>query len=108
MKVTATIVFIYGLLIGLGGFMGYIKGGSQISFFLGIAFGIPLLVCSYLILKAQILAQYIALVLTFCLDAIFTYRFAKTLHFFPSGLLSLLSLAVLIVIALKISRTRKA
>ncbi len=107
MKMTATIVFVYGLLVGLGGIMGYIKGGSQISLFMGISFGIPLLVCAYLISKAQALAQYIALVLTFLLDAIFTYRFAKTLYFFPAGLFSLLSLAVLIVLALKIRKTLK-
>lgn len=107
MKVTATIVFVYGLLIGLGGVMGYVKGASQVSLFLGISFGIPLIVCAYLISRAQLVAQSIALILTFLLDAIFTYRFAKTLNFFPAGLFSLLSLAVLIVIALKIRRTRK-
>ena len=107
MKVTATIVFVYGLLIAMGGIMGYLKGGSHISLISGSLFGIALLISAYLISKKQLAAQYVALGLTFVLDGIFTYRFAKTLHFFPAGFLSLVSLAVLIVLALKIRRTLK-
>lgn len=105
MKVTATIVCAYGVLIFLGGLMGYLKGGSSVSLLLGGTFSIALLVSSYFISKGKLIPQYIALLLTVVLDGIFTYRFAKTLHFFPAGFLSLLSLAVLIVIALKIRRT---
>ena len=108
MKVTATIVFVFGILIALGGIMGYIKSGSSASLTSGSVFGAALLISSYLISKGMLAAQYAALALTFILDGIFTYRFAKTLHFFPAGFLSLLSLAVLIVIALKIRRTLRA
>ena len=105
MKVTATIVFFFGLIIALGGIMGYVKSGSQASLISGSVFGIALVISGYLISKGKILGQYAALALTFLLDGIFTYRFAKTLHFFPAGFLSLASLAVLIVVALKIRRT---
>ncbi len=87
--------------------MGYVKGGSHASIISGASFGTALLIAGYFISKGKIAAQYFALVLTFLLDGIFTYRFAKTLHFFPAGFLSLFSLAVLIVIALKIRRTLK-
>jgi len=107
MKVTATIVFVYGILIALGGLMGFVKGGSTISLILGGSFGVALLISAYFISKGKIAAQYVALGLTFLLDGVFTHRFAKTLHFFPTGFLSLLSLAVLIVVALKIRRTLK-
>jgi len=107
MKVTATIVFIYGLLVLLGGLMGFIKGGSHMSLLCGGAFGLALIASAYFISKGKIGAQYVALLLTFILDALFTFRFAKTLHFFPAGVFSLLSLAVLIVIALKIRKTVK-
>lgn len=107
MKMTAAIVCVYGLFIVLGGIMGYIKGGSHASLISGGSFGLALLISAYFISKGKIAAQYVALVLTFLLDGIFTYRFAKTLHFFPTGFLSLLSLCVLIVIALKIRRTLK-
>ena len=105
MKVTSIIVYAFGILIGLGGIFGYVKSGSQASLISGFAFGIALIVSGYFMSKGMILAQYFALVLTFLLDALFTYRFAKTLHFFPAGFLSIASLAVLIIIALKIRRT---
>lgn len=105
MKVTATIVFVFGLLIVLGGLLGYAKSSSHASLISGSLFGIILIITAHFISKGKIAAQYIALVSTFLLDAIFTYRFAKTLHFFPAGFLSLASLAVLIVVALKIRRT---
>jgi uncharacterized membrane protein (UPF0136 family) len=73
----------------------------------GGSFGLALLISAHFISKGKIAAQYFALILTFLLDGIFTYRFAKTLHFFPTGFLSLLSLAVLIMIALKIRKTLK-
>ena len=105
MKITATLVLIYGLLITLGGTIGYIKGGSIASILSGGSFGLALILCSHFISKGRIGAQYVALALTFLLDGLFTFRFAKTLHFFPAGFLSLASLAMLIVISLKIRRT---
>jgi uncharacterized membrane protein (UPF0136 family) len=105
MKVTATIVFAYALLILLGGLIGHLKAGSSASLIAGLVFGITLAISAYAIAKGKILAQYAALLLTFFLDGFFTFRFAKTLHFVPAGMMSLLSLAVLIVIALKIRRS---
>lgn len=107
MKVTATIVCIYGLLTLIGGMIGYFKGGSFVSLISGGLFGIALLVSAYSISKGKLTAQYIALLLTFILDGVFTFRYAKTLHFFPAGFFSLVSLAVLIVIAAKIRKTLK-
>ncbi len=105
MKVTATIIFAYALLILLGGLIGHFKAGSTASLICGITFGVALAFCSYAIAKGKILAQYLALILTLFLDGFFTFRFAKTLHFVPAGMMSLFSLAVLIVIALKIRRS---
>ncbi len=108
MKVTATIVCIYGLLTLIGGIFGYVKGGSSVSLISGGLFGAALLASAYSISKGKLTAQYVALILTFILDGVFTFRYAKTLHFFPAGFFSLVSLAVLIVLALKIRRTLKA
>ncbi|HEY2810355.1 MAG TPA: TMEM14 family protein [Rhabdochlamydiaceae bacterium] len=105
MKVTATIVFAYSVLILLGGLIGHLKAGSSASLISGLCFGVALSLCAYAIAKGKILAQYLALILTFILDGFFTFRFAKTLHFVPAGMMSLLSLAVIIVIALKIRRS---
>ena len=108
MKVTATIVFAYSLLILLGGVIGYLKAGSSASLIAVVTFAVLLSLCSYAIAKGKIAAQYFALGLTFFLDGFFTFRFAKTLHFIPAGMMSLLSLVVLIVIALKIRKTLRS
>ncbi len=107
MKVTATIVCAYGLILLIGGWMGHATSGSMPSLICGAIFGILMLLCSWGIATGKTFAGIAALVLTFILDGFFTFRFAKTLKFFPAGLMSLLSLAVLIVIALKIKKTKK-
>lgn len=108
MKMTASILSTYGLLILIGGLIGYCKASSTISLVSGLLCGSVLLVFSYAIARGKLQAQYMALVFTFVLDAFFTHRFAKSLHFFPSGMMSLISLIVLIVVALKIRKTIKA
>jgi len=107
MKVTGAVIVIYGLLILVGGVMGYVKGGSTISLLMGSLFGVALLFCAYFLFKKSLPAHYITLALTFLLDGIFTHRFVKTLHFFPAGLLSLLSLTVLILVALRTERLKR-
>ncbi|MGL4539707.1 MAG: TMEM14 family protein [Candidatus Rhabdochlamydia sp.] len=108
MKITASILSIYGLLILIGGLIGHWKASSTASLVSGLFCGSILLVLSYAIARGKLQAQYMALAFTFALDAFFTHRFAKSLHFFPSGMMSLISLIVLIVVALKIRKTVKA
>lgn len=108
MKITALVLSIYGLLILIGGLIGHWKAASTASLISGLSCGSILLLLSYAITRGKLIAQYVALAFIFILDAFFTHRFAKSLHFFPSGMMSLLSLIVLIVVALKIRKTLKA
>lgn len=108
MKITASILSVYGLLILIGGLIGHWKASSTASLISGLLCGSVLLLLSYAIARGKLLAQYIALAFIFTLDAFFTHRFAKSLHFFPAGMMSLFSLIVLIVVALKIRKTVKA
>jgi uncharacterized membrane protein (UPF0136 family) len=107
MKVTATIVFVYGLLVLIGGIIGYKTAGSPMSLIAGILSGLPLIGAGIAVAKGNLTGLYVALAMTFALDGFFTYRFAKTLSFMPAGLMSLLSLLVLIITALKIRKTAK-
>lgn len=107
MKNTAIIMFVYALLILIGGWMGYAKAGSSASLISGIGFSLALSFCSLWIAQGKALAFYIALVLIFLLDTFFTFRFAKTHQFLPAGLMSLLSLGMLIFIALKVKKNFK-
>jgi uncharacterized membrane protein (UPF0136 family) len=108
MKNTAIVVFAYALLILVGGWMGHVKAGSNASLISGIGFGLALSLCSLWIAKGKPAAYYLALILTFFLDAFFTFRFTKTHHFMPAGLMSLVSLVMLVFLALKIQKKTKS
>ncbi len=105
MKVTATVIFSYALLLLVGGWIGHWKAGSAASLIAGLSSGIALALCALAIARGKVAGQYAALGFTLAMLAFFIIRFAKTHSFFPSGMLSLLSLVVLVVIALKIRKT---
>lgn len=107
MKTTGVVLFSYALLVLVGGWFGYSKAGSTASLISGIAFGLALSLCALGIVKGKAVAHYSALVLTFFLDAFFTLRFIKTHHFMPAGLMSLLSLILLLFLALRIKKKFK-
>lgn len=98
---TTWIVFSYAFLILIGGVVGYAHSASKASLISGGVFGGLLLISSGLMFQRKPLGTWMALFLSILLEGFFTWRFAKTLHFLPSGLLSLLSLAVIILVALK-------
>jgi uncharacterized membrane protein (UPF0136 family) len=107
MKKTGSLVLIYGLLTLVGGLIGHIKTASTASLISGIIFGSLLLASGWGMIQKKGWGQWSALVLAFVLDAFFTYRFAKTLKFFPAGFMSLVSLIMVIVLALRINMANK-
>ena len=104
---TTWIVFFYALSILIGGITGYVHSASKASLVAGLFFGALLLISSLLMFQRKMIGKWIALTLAIFLEGFFTWRFAKTLHFLPSGLLSLMSLIVIILIALKIGKQVK-
>jgi len=104
MKKTAWIVFCYAFLVSTGGVIGYLKSASLPSLLSGGIFGSLLFLSSYFMFKKKVYGYFGALFLSVGLEAFFTWRFAKTLKFFPAGMLGLISLAVIIIVACKIGR----
>lgn len=107
MKKTAWIVCLYGSLVFIGGILGHIKSASKASLISGVVFGALLLLSSWFMFQKKFFGYVSALVLALLLDGFFTWRFAKTLKVFPAGFLSLTSLAVVIIVACKISKKIK-
>ncbi|MBX9923520.1 MAG: TMEM14 family protein [Rhabdochlamydiaceae bacterium] len=107
-KKTAWIVFSYAILIFIGGIIGHSHSASKASLISGVVFGSLLLASSWLMFQKKPLGTWMALILAIILEGFFTWRFAKTLHFLPSGLLSLMSLAVIILVALKVGKRLRA
>ena len=98
------IVLIYAVLILIGGIIGHVKASSLASLIFGLTFGLLLVGSAIAMFAKHKWGAYGAVILTFMLDGFFTYRFLKTHAFMPAGMLSLISFAVLIYLAISISK----
>lgn len=98
MKCPVLIVFVYGLLILAGGMFGYIKANSMPSLFMGSGFAFLLIASAFTMSKNYKYGILCALILSALLTLFFSYRFIKTESFMPSGLMSILSLLVVIAL----------
>jgi uncharacterized membrane protein (UPF0136 family) len=103
----AYLVFFYAIFILIGGIVGHTKAGSTVSLMMGLIFGALLLVAAAAIRTRRRWGGYFALILTFLLDASFTWRFISTGKFNPPGILALVSLAVLITLAIHLQTVTK-
>lgn len=103
---TVWIVFLYGAVLCLSGFMGYWKGNSLVSLVLGGGFGLLLVVCAFLLRQGKRSAAKGALLLTSLLTALFLILyFSKGRP--TSGILALLSAAVLFFLVTRFARWKK-
>ncbi|MCP5491834.1 MAG: TMEM14 family protein [Chlamydiales bacterium] len=100
MRTSATILFLFGLTLILGGFMGWARAASYISLVMGCGLGITLVACGWIMLKGKAWALYTAMLITTGIAALFAYRFFKTQQMMPAGMIlvmSLLTLSALLV-----------
>ena len=91
------ITLLYSLLVLVGGIMGHIKAASTASLYTGVGFGLFGVLLSFGIFKKSLLSAYFAILLTFVLDAFFTYRLLLTMKFMPAGMMAVISTIVLIL-----------
>ncbi|MBM3198782.1 MAG: hypothetical protein FJZ58_05970 [Chlamydiae bacterium] len=107
MKKTILFLFLYAAVVLLGGIVGYIRAGSFVSLLLGLIFGSLVMMSAFLARFRPFLGYLVALIFALLLQGVFTWRFAKTLQFFPSGFLGFLTLALLSVLAFKLQQIRR-
>jgi len=93
-------VFIYGILVIVGGLFGYIKAGSTASLVMGNIFGIALLVCGLGMMKNYDWAYFGSLLLTAALALFFGFRFITTGAWMPGGTMLIVSLITILILAL--------
>ncbi len=91
-KSTSFTLLIYGIMVTLGGVMGFIKAGSVASLIMGCGFGLTVIFSR----KNRRLGFPVLLVCI--LDAFFSYRFYLSMKWMPAGLMLTLSSAVLLLI----------
>jgi uncharacterized membrane protein (UPF0136 family) len=89
----------YGILVMVGGIIGYIVSQSKVSLLSGCISGVLLLFAAYLQFIGIIWGLILAGVVTTVLVVVFALRLAKTRKFMPSGLMlffGVLTLAVMV------------
>lgn len=107
MKKTSLLLVVFGIVVILGGALGYIRKNSTMSLIMGISSGVLLLASSYLVLKKPRLGLLAGLFLSFILEGFFAYKFFATGKVFPAGIMGLISLIVLITLAFTLRRTTR-
>ena len=94
MRITAnTILWIYIVLLVVGGMIGFFKAGSKVSLIMSVSFAAALSLCA----TGTVFQPGVATVLLAALLIVFGMRLAKTKKFMPSGLMLVLTLAALVL-----------
>jgi uncharacterized membrane protein (UPF0136 family) len=86
-----TILWVYIVLLIIGGLMGFLKAGSKISLISSAVFAVALALFATRVLPWAPGADILLLALL----VVFAIRFAKGKKFMPSGLMIILTLAAL-------------
>jgi uncharacterized membrane protein (UPF0136 family) len=87
------ILWVYIVLLVIGGLIGFLKGKSKVSLIMSVSFAAVLSLCA----KGIIFQPYVADILLAVLLIVFAMRLAKTKKFMPSGLMLVFTLAALVL-----------
>lgn len=93
------LIALYGLLIAIGGIIGYTKARSRISLMMGLGSGVALLFAAYATTTTptnRVGALFFANLIAIALAIFFGFRWRTTRKFMPAGLMSILSIAATI------------
>ena len=91
------ILWIYIVLLFVGGLIGFLKANSKISLITSSCFAAVLILCNVGIFKNEVADVLSTGVLVF-LMVFFALRLTKTKKFMPNGLMAVLTLATLVTL----------
>lgn len=104
MKITGGIVLGYGVVVMLGGLIGYLKADSLVSLFTGTISGAILVAGGMGLIRKSIYAYLVSLAMTTLLAIFFMIRYVMSEKMMPSGIMA--GLSVIIILLLLITRGR--
>jgi len=93
-----TILWIYIVLLVIGGLIGFFKGKSSVSLVMSVGFAAALALCAINGLLDAKLARTLTDVLMVALLVVFAIRLAKTKKFMPAGMMLVVTLAALVLL----------
>jgi uncharacterized membrane protein (UPF0136 family) len=88
-----TILWIYIVLLVIGGLIGFFKAKSQVSLIMSVAFAAALALCAMGIVFQRNVADVLLIVLL----VVFAVRLGKTKKFMPAGFMLALTLLTLVL-----------
>ncbi|MBI3879154.1 MAG: TMEM14 family protein [Verrucomicrobia bacterium] len=87
------VLWIYVALLVAGGLIGFLKAGSKISLIMSLAFGIPIALEAW----GKLSVPHLADILIAVLLVFFGMKFVKGKKFMPAGLMTIASIAALVL-----------
>jgi uncharacterized membrane protein (UPF0136 family) len=93
--VQTTVLWIYIVLLVVGGVIGFLKANSKISLYMACGFGAALILCAVPNVFEYGFRKNLTNILMAALLIVFAVRLAKTRKFMPAGLMLILTAAVL-------------
>jgi uncharacterized membrane protein (UPF0136 family) len=88
-----TVLWIYIVLLVIGGLIGFLKAKSQVSLIMSVAFAAALSLCA----AGVIFQAYVADILLAALLVVFGMRLVKTKKFMPAGLMLVITVLALVL-----------
>ena len=85
------VLWVYIILLVVGGLIGFFKGKSQVSLIMSVAFAAALCLCA----AGIIFQPYVADILLALLLVVFAMRLTKTKKFMPAGMMLVITLVAL-------------
>jgi uncharacterized membrane protein (UPF0136 family) len=91
------VLWIYIVLLFLGGLVGFLKAGSKISLIMSAVFAGLLILCATNYIFTPNFAHLLTTIILVFLMIFFAVRLTKSKKFMPNGLMSVLTLATLVL-----------